>query len=156
MNSQQTMKLKQQNTALDICLRLARAQAVLIRRMDNALGSVHGLSFSDFQILLYLQRSPEGQLRRVDLAERLVLTASGVTRQLLPLEKTGLVSRQTNPRDARVGYAQITASGTKLLTHANKTAELVCAELLSNHNLANTSEFAAILGTIAGINLSNN
>ncbi len=37
--------------------------------------------------LYYLERAPGGRLRRVDLAERLGLTASGVTRSLLPLEK---------------------------------------------------------------------
>ena len=56
-------------------------------------------------------RAPGGRLRRVDLAERQGLTASGVTRSLLPLEKTGLVGRQPDPRDARVGYAVITAAG---------------------------------------------
>src|SRR6476661_7172096 len=84
----------------DFCLRLARATAVLVRRFDNSLGSQHGISFSDFQLLNHLSRAPGGRLRRVDLAERVGLTASGVTRTLLPLEKIGLVTREPDPRDA--------------------------------------------------------
>ena len=98
------------SASLDFCLRLARAYSVLTRRLDNALGNLHGLGFSDFMVLYHLQRAPATRLRRIDLAERLGLTASGVTRTLLPLEKLGLVARQPDPRDARVGYASITAA----------------------------------------------
>ena len=80
---------------------------------------MHGLSFSDYQLLLNLQRAPGGRLRRVDLADKLGLTASGVTRSLLPLEKIGLVGRQSDPRDARVGYAIITPTGSELVTNAS-------------------------------------
>ena len=90
--------------SLEFCMRLTRAYATLTRRLDNALSNLHGLSFGDFMILYHLERAPGTRLRRIDLAERLGLTASGVTRSLLPLEKLGLVSRQPDPRDARVGY----------------------------------------------------
>jgi hypothetical protein len=79
---------------LEFCLRLTRAHATLTRRLDNALSGVHGLSFGDFMILHHLGRAPGLRLRRIDLAERLDLTPSGVTRSLLPLEKLGLVGRQ--------------------------------------------------------------
>ena len=141
--------------SLDFFLRLSRAQAVVVRRLDNTLGSIHGLSFNDFQLLLYLQRAPAGKLRRIDLAERLALTASGVTRQLLPLEKIGLVSRQADPTDARVGYAQITSSGAALLLNATKTAEQLGTELLQARGLESTNEMNAVLEKIAGMNLSN-
>ena len=108
------------SAALECCLRLARAYAVLTRRLDNALGSVHGLSFGDFMVLYYLQRAPGARLRRIDLAERLGLTASGVTRTLLPLEKLGLVARQADARDARVGYAVLTRPGSALAGACNR------------------------------------
>ena len=44
------------NASLEFCLRLTRAYATLTRRLDNALSSVHGLSFGDFMILYYLGR----------------------------------------------------------------------------------------------------
>ena len=139
----------------DFCLRLARAHAVLIRRFDSALGNHHGLSFGDFQLLNHLSRAPGGRLRRVDLAERLGLSASGVTRTLLPLEKIGLVTRQPDPRDARVGYAAVTPTGEELLLNATVTVDLVSRELLSGVAPDALAGMAALLGQLAGITASN-
>jgi predicted transcriptional regulator len=101
------------SASLEFTLRLARAQATLVRRLDQVLGGYHGISFNDFMLLHYLNRAPGGRLRRVDLAERLALTASGVTRSLLPLEKIGLVERQQDPRDARVAMLPSPAPAAK-------------------------------------------
>jgi len=139
----------------DFCLRLARANAVLIRRFDNALGSHHGISFSDFQLLNHLARAPAGKLRRVDLAERVGLTASGVTRTLLPLEKIGLVSREADPRDARVGFAVITATGHELVSNASDVVDLVSREVIRSLAPQQVADMAAVLGGIAGMNPTN-
>ena len=139
----------------DFCLRLARAHAVLIRRFDSALGNHHGISFGDFQVLNHLSRAPGGRLRRVDLAERLGLTASGLTRTLLPLEKIGLVSRQPDPRDARVGYAAVTPVGQELLVNATVTVDLVSSDLLKAVDPAPLAGMSELLGQLAGITASN-
>lgn len=143
------------SASLEFCLRLARAYAVLTRRLDNALGSLHGLSFSDFMVLYHLHRAAGARLRRIDLAERLGLTASGVTRTLLPLEKLGLVGRQPDPRDARVGYAVLTKAGRQLLENASISAESISQE--ATHMMASDKidNFSVLLGQLAGINLSN-
>ena len=139
----------------DFCLRLARANAVLIRRFDSALGSFHGLSFGDFQVLNHLSRAPGGRLRRVDLAERLGLTASGVTRTLLPLEKIGLVERQQDPRDARVAYAAITDTGRELLTNAVTVVDQISKDLLRSCPPSQFGDLSSALALIAGMNASN-
>ena len=136
--------------ALDFCLRLARAQALIVRRFDSILGNLHGLSFSDYQLLYHLQRAPGGRLRRIDLAERLALTASGITRSLMPLEKIGLVARQADARDARVGYAVLTAAGQELLEYASATAHAVGRELLQDAPAEQLGALSAILGRLAG------
>ena len=141
--------------ALDFCLRLSRAQAALVRRLDGALGNVHGISFSDFQLLYHLARANGERLRRTDLADRLALTASGVTRALLPLEKIGLVERQADPRDARVGFAVLTPTGQELLGHATETAQLICRDLLRAADPADMTALAELLGKIAGIHAAN-
>ena len=141
--------------ALDFCLRLARAQALMVRRFDSALGNLHGLSFSDYQLLYQLQRAPGARLRRIDLAERLALTASGVTRSLMPLEKIGLVARQADARDARVGYAVITEAGQTLLIHADATAQALGQELLGNASADQLAPLSLLLGAIAGKQPSN-
>ena len=139
----------------DFCLRLARAHAVLLRRFDNALGSQHGISFGDFQLLNHLARAPGGRLRRVDLAERVGLTASGVTRTLLPLEKIGLVTRQPDPRDARVGFAAITPVGHEMVDNASAVVELVSREAVRGIAPEQVALLAGILGNIAGMNSTN-
>ncbi|MGV7211336.1 MarR family winged helix-turn-helix transcriptional regulator [Oxalobacteraceae bacterium A2-2] len=141
--------------SLEFTLRLARAQATLVRRLDQVLGGYHGISFNDFMLLYYLNRAPGGRLRRVDLAERLALTASGVTRSLLPLEKIGLVERQQDPRDARVGYAAITATGQELLLNALTVADQISKDLLRSCPPAQFDALSQALGLIAGMNAAN-
>ena len=138
------------DTALDFCLRLARAHATIIRRLDTVLGGHHGLSFGDFMLLHHLSKAPGGRLRRVDLADRQGLTASGVTRTLLPLEKTGLIARMADERDARVGFAAITPAGHNLLDNAMLTARETCAELLRHAPQDQLDALTAVLGNIIG------
>jgi len=141
--------------SLDFCLRLTRAYATLTRRLDNALSSVHGLSFGDFMILYHLGRAPGKRLRRIDLAERLGLTASGVTRSLLPLEKVGLVGRQPDPRDARVGYASLTDAGAQLLAHAQVSVEPISQEATRAVPPEEMEKLLALMGQLAGMHLAN-
>ena len=136
--------------ALDFCLRLARVHATVVRRLDAVLGGHHGLSFGDFMLLHHLSKAPGGRLRRVDLAERQGLTASGVTRTLLPMEKTGLVARMADERDARVGFAAITPAGHNLLDNALLTARETCAELLRHAPQDQLDALTAVLGSILG------
>jgi DNA-binding MarR family transcriptional regulator len=117
--------------ALEFSLLIARTNAEMARRLDRRLGALHGLSFTDFTVLTQLASDGESRLRRVDLAERLGLTQSAVTRILVPLEKIGLVSRHPDPNDARVGYAALTKTGRDRLEEASETADDVCRELLS-------------------------
>lgn len=143
------------SASLDFVLRLARAQATLVRRLDQVLGGYHGISFSDFMLLHYLGRAPGGRLRRVDLAERQGLTASGVTRSLLPLEKIGLVERQHDPRDARVAYAAITDTGRELLNNAVTVADQISKDLLRSCPAGQFDDLSNALALIAGMNASN-
>ncbi|MFI1330516.1 MarR family winged helix-turn-helix transcriptional regulator [Streptomyces sp. NPDC020845] len=69
--------------------------------------------------------------RRVDLAEALGLTASGVPRGPAPLERIGLVTRETDARDGRVAYATLTDTGRARLTDMLATAEQIAAEIFA-------------------------
>ncbi len=116
---------------LEFSLLVSRTNAELSRRLDRRLGALHGISFVDFTVMNELSADPSSRMRRVDLADKLGLTQSAVTRILLPLEKIGLVSRHPDPNDARVGYAALTKTGRVLLEEARETAETVCGDLLS-------------------------
>jgi DNA-binding MarR family transcriptional regulator len=81
----------------------------------------HGLTINDFECLLLLARAEDRRMRRVDLAQSLILTASGVTRLLEGLEREGLVDRAACESDRRVTYAVLTEAGHAKLQHVSKS-----------------------------------
>jgi DNA-binding MarR family transcriptional regulator len=100
---------------------LLRAHATSIRRFNAELVSEHGLTLNDYEVLLHLSRAEGRRLRRVDLAERVLLTPSGITRLLEGLERSGWVERASCDSDARVTYAQLTDDGEAKLREAAGT-----------------------------------
>ena len=100
---------------------LLRAHATSIRRFNAELVSEHGLTLNDYEVLLRLSRAEDRRLRRVDLAEQVLLTPSGITRLLEGLERAGLVERASCETDARVTYAQLTDEGDLKLREASGT-----------------------------------
>jgi DNA-binding MarR family transcriptional regulator len=71
----------------------------------------HGLTLNDYEVLLQLYFAPEQAMRRVDIARAVLLTASGITRLLDGLERSGLVEKKACSTDARVSYATLTETG---------------------------------------------
>jgi len=102
-------------------IRLIRGQSVATRAVNAQLVADHGLTINDFECLLLLARAEERRMRRVDLAETLILTASGVTRLLDGLEKEGWVDRAACASDRRVTYAVLTDEGYRKLQEASKS-----------------------------------
>jgi DNA-binding MarR family transcriptional regulator len=100
---------------------LLRAHATTTRRFNAELVAEHGLTLNDYEVLLHLSRADEKRLRRVDLAERVLLTPSGITRLLEGLERAGFVERASCASDARVTYAQLTDAGEQKLREAAET-----------------------------------
>ena len=82
-------------TSVSVFSRLLRAHSSLSRELCARLVTEHGLTINDYEALLHLSHAEEGSMRRVDLAERLMLTPSGVTRLLDGLERDGWVRRAT-------------------------------------------------------------
>jgi len=113
-------------------LGIRRAVALWEARADAELGAIHGLGLSDFAALYSLGEAPGGRLRRVDLARRLALTPSGVTRLLGPLERRGIVSRETSGDDARATYAVLTRSGKTLVKDATATVAVIAESILGS------------------------
>lgn len=120
------------SSALKLFLNLATVQAVMSRRFDGRLGS---LGLTEFLILFHLARTKEGKMRRIDLADSIGLTASGVTRLLAPMEKIGLVKREADAGDARVSMVTIAKGGKRALEDA-----LENAEELAKSSLAGTTK----------------
>jgi DNA-binding MarR family transcriptional regulator len=110
---------RQAAPALDAWASLLRGHAAITRALSAELEAEHCLTINDYEALFLLSRAEEGRLRRVDLAERLLLTASGVTRLLDGLERAGLVERGFCASDRRVTYAVLTAAGRARLEEAS-------------------------------------
>lgn len=119
--------MNQLNSQLQIFLNLTKIQSVISRRFDNGLG---GLGYSEFIILLQLEQAENQTMRRLDLAEKIGLTASGVTRLLLPMEKVGLVKSEQTNHDARVKAVKLASGGKRRLEEAMERANLLAEELI--------------------------
>jgi DNA-binding MarR family transcriptional regulator len=107
--------------SVDAFARLLRAHAALTRELNAGLLTDHGLSITDYQCLLALAHAEDGAMRRVDLAEQLMLTPSGVTRLLDGLERDGWVTKGNCSSDARVTYAVLTDEGRERLEAAGRS-----------------------------------
>jgi DNA-binding MarR family transcriptional regulator len=113
--------LSQQASAVDAFVRLVRGHSAVTRAMNAQLVADHGLTINDFEALLHLSKAEEDRMRRVDLAEKLILTASGVTRLLDGLEEAGFVDRAACASDRRVTYAVLTEAGRAKLKEASQS-----------------------------------
>lgn len=95
-----------EKTADHLVIDLMNLQGKIQKRVGYAL-SVHGLGLSDYFVLNQLYIAPSQKMRRNELAERVGSSPSGITRLLNPLEKIGLVEKESNPRDARVSLVTL-------------------------------------------------
>ena len=116
-------------TSLDLIFDLSLARTQLARDVDHPL-SQHGISLADLAILRELRRAPDQKLRRSELAQRLGITPSGIARQVAPLERIGLVTRESHERDARLALVVLTETGTQVVDDALETAEYAAGKAL--------------------------
>ncbi len=128
---------------------LLRGHAATTRILSGEL-QAHGLTINDFEALSTLAAAEGGRMRRVDLARRLLLTPSGVTRLLERLEADGLVDRAECPVDLRVTYAQLTDAGREKLRDAacghTGSVRALFEERLDEDELERLAELLARLG----------
>jgi DNA-binding MarR family transcriptional regulator len=110
-----------------------RAHATLMRRLDLDLAQATGLTLGDFDVLAQLARAG-GELRMTDLAARVLLSRSGMTRRVTRLVEEGLVRRANADGDARGVVVALTDAGLARLTdtapvHLREVSELFVEQL---------------------------
>ena len=126
---------------------LIHANAFLEARFSSELASVHGLGLKEALLLMHLERAPRQRLTRVDIAKRLHLNPSTVTRMALPLEKIGLVERQADARDARLAYVALTEAAKSIVQDVRATFERRAADLFKDRwSEAEIATFASLSG----------
>jgi DNA-binding MarR family transcriptional regulator len=156
LSSQVLSAQEASDSTLTAWVRFLRAHAAITRELSARLEADHGLTMSDYDVLIQLYFAEGHAMRRVDIARQVLLTASGITRLLDGLEHCGLVAKKPCDSDARVSYAVLTDEGVRKVeaardSHLGDVEELFgsrlapeerqqLAELLGRLPLAHTSE----------------
>ena len=137
------------DSALTPWVCLLRGHAAVRRTLTTQLQSGHGLTVNDYEALALLARAEKGHMRRIDLADALQLSPSGITRLLDGLEEHGLVEKLACQGDGRVTYAVLTSKGRKKLEQATSAHKAVIRVLFEERytqkELATLAELLARL-----------
>ena len=132
MSSQVLSAQQSVEPGLHAWIRFLRAHAAITRELSARLEAQHGLTLSDYDVLVQLYYAEEHAMRRVDIARQVLLTASGITRLLDGLERAGLVAKRPCSTDARVSYAVLTTDGVAKVEAANATHRADIEELFAS------------------------
>ena len=137
------------DTSLTTVLTLLRASDVIEERIAGELASVHGLMLKEAMLLMHLESAPLHRLTRVELAKRLHTSASTVTRMAAPMEKRGLVSRQSDKQDARLAFVVLSEAGQTKIAEVRTTLSRQASDLFSDRwsvaEIQNLSDLAGRL-----------
>lgn len=137
--------MKKHADSISFFVNFGKTFSIIKNRLDR---NLNGVGYTEFLILYHLSQSPNG-LRRIELAEKVGMTASGITRVLLPMEKIGLVKSGSPESDARVRTVQIAKGGTEKFAEAVERLEVFSEDVIptSKHALMNSSsDFLLELG----------
>ena len=127
-----------------LVINIINMQSNIQKKVGAAL-SVHGIGLSEYLVLNQIYVATNQKMRRSDLAEKVGLSPSGVTRLLNPMEKTGLIKKEENPRDARVSLVTISEAGKKIFEEAKISFEHASIELLEALDKKRLSTFSELL-----------
>lgn len=140
-----------EGAALDAWRSYLQSHASIVRVLDAELAADHGITSRDYEVLLYLSQESDQRLAMSALAERTMLTRSGITRLVDGLVHAGLIERVSCPSDARVSYAKLTEQGYAKLREAG------CSHVRSIHRLflehfspEEVDQLAALLSRLPG------
>lgn len=126
-----------------------RAQRRVIDQLNADLRSEHGLTLSEYEVLLHLSRAPQNALPMGELARSVLLTPSGVTRLADRMIKDGLIAREACPTDRRVSYLVLTPAGRSKFKAAAPTHVRGVRDHFARHLGHDTAAVAAAFARIA-------
>src|SRR5689334_24900198 len=106
---------------------------LVVQALDDALRTHHRLSVSEFDVLITLYNAPGHRLGMTELAQRVMLSPSGLTHLVTRLERDGLVARAVDDGDRRKFFTLLTDAGNERLREARPTHnDVVPRELLTH------------------------
>lgn len=121
-----------------------RTHARVVRVLEQEVEAATGLALSWYDVLLELDAADQGRLRMQDLANRVVLSRTRVSRLVGEIAAAGLVERVPDPTDGRATFAVITDDGRQQLRAAAPTYLRGIREHFVAH--LSTSQVEAIRG----------
>jgi DNA-binding MarR family transcriptional regulator len=137
--------------ALEAWRSYLQSHASIVRGLDAELVVEHGMTTRDYEVLLYLAQAEDHHLPMSALAERTMLTRSGITRLVDGLVDAGWIKRVACPNDARVSYAQLTDVGHSKLREAGCSHVTSIRRLFLEHFSADEIEqLASLLSRLPG------
>ena len=138
-------------TALDAWRCYLQSHASILRALDAELVAEQGMTTRDYEVLLYLAQAEARKLPMSALAERTMLTRSGITRLIDGLVAAGLIERVSCAKDARVSYAHLTDLGYGKLREAGCTHIASIRRLFLEHFSAEEiDQLAELLSRLPG------
>jgi DNA-binding MarR family transcriptional regulator len=128
-----------------------RAHANTLRELERELMGEVGMPLAWYDVLLQLAEAPDRRLRMAELADRVLLSRSGLTRLVDRLQAEGLVRREPAPGDARGTFTVLTSDGMARLRGAAPVHLAGVREHWLRHfSDAELRELGALLGRLAG------
>lgn len=131
------------------------AYAHVVPDLDDELAAAYGLKLNQYEVLLRLKRAPDNELRMTELARRVLLSPSGITRTVDQLERRGLVERRVCASDRRGFLAALTPEGKALFRTATKVHVAGIRERFLRHlTPAQLQALAGALESVAPVEVS--
>ena len=135
--------------ALDWCLTLHRAHASLNLKLDDELGTLHGIGLDEFVLLSLLADAQQQRLQVSELVRPMGASRSCVVRRVIAMEKTGLVERRNDEREPGRRHVVLRPAGQQLWRHARITAQAVCAQAVGGVAGSVLAQAGAVLAGLA-------
>lgn len=127
-----------------------RAHAHVVRRLESELLAAGELPLASYDVLVQLAEAPQRRLRMTELADRVLLSRSGLTRLVDRLEREGFVRREPCPDDARGLYAVATDDGVDRLRRAARVHLVgVRRHFVDRFELEELAALGALLGRLS-------
>lgn len=135
------------NKPTSVVMTLAKTAARLTKSLDRCL-SLHGINFTEYQVLETLSQQSTKSMSRIALAESINMTASGVTRMLNPMEKLHLVEKEKNSRDARISLVKLSETGEQIYQDAMTTLSQKVHSQTAELDEKELTKLAVLLGKL--------
>jgi DNA-binding MarR family transcriptional regulator len=127
-----------------------RAHSRVLRQLESELVEHGEIPLATYDVLVQLTEAPEHRLRMTELAERVLLSRSGLTRLIDRLERDGLVRREPCADDARGMYAVLTPLGVDRLRSASHVhLPGVSAHFVRRYTRQELARLGQLLGRLA-------